>query len=132
MNLNYYVKKDISEKKILLDVFPKNTEKRLTKYRNTLEEITSKYTNIKEAMQKYIDYKYSKMIPTPTVKNELVELREKEEKYFKLYKLLNKDSRFYEEFGLDLLFYKLELYYNNTIKENNDIIKNTDSINKIL
>ena len=62
MNLNYYVKKDISEKKILLDVFPKNTEKRLTKYRNTLEEITSKYTNIKEAMQKYIDYKYSKII----------------------------------------------------------------------
>ena len=128
MNLNYYVKKDISEKKILLDVFPKNTEKRLTKYRNTLEEITSKYTNIKEAMQKYIDYKYSKMIPTPTVKNELVELREKEEKYFKLYKLLNKDSRFYEEFGMDLLFYKLELYYNNTIKENNDIIKEIISI----
>lgn len=128
MNLNYYVKKDISEKKILLDVFPKNTEKRLNKYRDTLDEITLKYTNIKEAMQKYIDYKYSKMIPTPTIKNELVELREKENNYFKLYKLLNKDSRFYDEFGLDLLFYKLELYANNTIKDNNDIIKEIISI----
>lgn len=128
MNFKEYIINDVNEKKVLIDLLPKNTTKRKEKYKDTVLEIKEKYLKSQEDVKKFIDYKYNKLLPTKTEKNIEQELKEIS-KLEELLALGNPLSTFYEKMGFDLLLYDLMHYYDNTLESVNKII--VEFINKI-
>lgn len=123
INFKEYIVNDIEEKKVLIDLLPKNTPRRKEKYIDTVVEIKEKYHDSKEKVQKFINYKYDKLLPKKFVKS--TEAEEKELK--KLNELLilgNPLTSFYEKMGFDLLIYDLMHYYDNSLTEVNKTICN--------
>ena len=121
INFKNYIVNDIEEKKVLIDLLPKNTPRRKEKYIDTVVEIKEKYQDSKEKVQKFINYKYDKLLPKKVAKN--TENEEKELK--KLNELLilgNPLTTFYEKMGFDLLIYDLMHYYDNSLEEVNKTI----------
>lgn len=118
MNFKEYIVNDISEKKVLIELLPKNTPRRREKYIDTIVEIRDKYQESKESVSKFINYKYEKLNPKQTKKN--VESEEKE--LIKLNELLllgNPLTTYYEKMGFDLLMYDLMHYYDNPLENVN-------------
>jgi len=128
MNFKEYIVNDVNEKKVLIDLLPKNTSKRKEKYKDTALEIKEKYLKSKEDVKKFIDYKYEKLLPKKTIKSIELELREIE-KLNELLVLGNPLSTFYEKMEFDLLLYDLMHYYDNSLENVNKVI--VKFINKI-
>ena len=57
INFKEYIVNDIEEKKVLIDLLPKNTTRRKEKFIDTLVEIKDKYQESKSTVQKFINYK---------------------------------------------------------------------------
>jgi hypothetical protein len=128
INFKEYIVNDIEEKKVLIDLLPKNTIRRKEKFIETVEEIKEKYQNSKDSVQKFINYKYDKLLPKKMVKS----TEEEEKELTKLNELLilgNPLTTFYEKMGFDLLLYDLMHYYDNPLEEVNKTI--TQFITKI-
>lgn len=121
MNFKEYIINDVNEKKVLLDLLPKNTTKRKEKYKDTVLEIKDKYLKSKEDVKKFIDYKYEKLLPKKTIKSIELELREIE-KLEELIVLGNPLTTFYEKMEFDLLLYDLMHYYDKSLEEVNKVI----------
>lgn len=129
MNFKEYIVNDIGEKKVLIDLLPKNTPRRKEKYVDTLIEIRDKYQDSKEAVQKYINYKYEKLLPKKV--NKSIENEEKElKKINELLILGNPLTTVYEKMGFDILLYDLMHYYDNSLDDVNNTI--TMFIKKII
>ena len=121
INFKEYIINDIEEKKVLIDLLPKNTKRRKEKIIDTLDEIKAKYQESKETVQKFINYKYDKLLPKRTVKN--TEVEEKElKKLNELLLLGNPLTTFYEKMGFDLMLYDLMHYYDNSLDNVNETI----------
>jgi hypothetical protein len=130
MNFKEYIENDIEEKKVLLNLLPKNTEARLTKYKDTINEIITKYEDSISSTRKYIDYKYKKLYPQVISKKEKEKvLINKIDFYKKLLVETNPVTSFFEKLEFDTSFFKLMKYYDYTIYENNLEILNL--INKL-
>lgn len=121
MNFKEYIVNDISEKKVLIDLLPKNTSRRKEKFINTLVEIKEKYQDTKGSLSKFINYKYEKLLPQQHNKN----TNSEESELAKLNKLLtlgNPLTTLYEKMGFDLLLYDLMHYYDNKLETVNQKI----------
>ena len=121
INFKEYIVNDIEEKKVLIDLLPKNTARRKEKFIDTIVEIRDKYQESKETVQKFINYKYDKLLPKKIAKS--TESEEKElKKLNELILLGNPLTTFYEKMGFDLLLYDLMHYYDNPLEEVNKTI----------
>ena len=121
INFKEYIVNDIEEKKVLIDLLPKNTTRRKEKFIDTISEIKEKYQESKETVRKFINYKYEKMLP----KNQEKSTEKEEKELKKLNELLllgNPLTSFYEKMGFDLLIYDLMHYYDNPLEEVNKTI----------
>jgi len=121
MNFKEYIINDVSEKKILIDLLPQNTQRRKIKYQETIQEIKEKYLTTQSDIKKYIDYKYNKLLPKKQIVNVEQEIRE----LSKLSKLLiigNPQTTFFEKMELDILLYDLMHYYDNSLENVNKTI----------
>ena len=121
INFKEYIVNDIEEKKVLIDLLPKNTTRRKEKFIDTLVEIKDKYQESKATVQKFINYKYDKLLPKKHEKS----THEEEKELRKLNDLLllgNPLTSVYEKMGFDLLLYDLMHYYDNTLEEVNQTI----------
>lgn len=124
MNFKEYIDKDIEEKKILLDLLPMNTEARVRKYKETVDEIVKNYKNILSSVREYVNYKYAKLYPSKIDRSAQIKQKEEEIELFKsLVMITNPKVSFYEKLGFDMLIFDLEHYYNNSLTDNNEIIK---------
>lgn len=124
MNFKEYIDKDIEEKKILLDLLPMNTEARVRKYKETVDEIVKNYKNILSSVREYVNYKYAKLYPNKIDRSAQIKKKEEEIELFKsLVMITNPKVSFYEKLGFDMLIFDLEHYYNNSLADNNEIIK---------
>lgn len=124
MNFKEYIDKDIEEKKILLDLLPMNTEARVRKYKETVDEIVKNYKSILSSVRKYVNYKYAKLYPNKIDRSAQIKKKEEEIELFKsLVMITNPKVSFYEKLGFDMLIFDLEHYYNNSLADNNEIIK---------
>lgn len=124
MNFKEYIDKDIEEKKILLDLLPMNTEARVRKYKETVDEIVKNYKDILSSVKEYVNYKYAKLYPSKIDKSPQIKKKEEEIDLFKsLVMTTNPKVSFYEKLGFDMLIFDLEHYYNNSLTNNNEIIK---------
>ena len=121
MNFKDYIINDINEKKVLIDLLPKNTTRRKEKYIDTLVELKEKYQDSKESVSKFINYKYEKLLPKNTPKNTDAEIKEIR-KLNEILMLGNPITSFYEKMGFDLLLYDLMHYYDIPLDEVNQII----------
>jgi len=121
MNFKEYIVNDVSEKKILIDLLPKNTQRRKQKYQETIEEIKNKYVTTQSDVKKYIDYKYTKLLPIKQQVNIDQETRELN-KLSKLLVLGNPLTSFFEKMELDILLYELMHYYDNSLENVNKTI----------
>ena len=121
MNFKEYISNDISEKKVLIDLLPKNTARRKEKFINTLVEIKDKYQDTKGSLSKFINYKYEKLLPKKTNKNTTSEEKELE-KLNELLTLGNPLTTLYEKMGFDLILYDLMHYYDNKLETVNQKI----------
>lgn len=123
MNFKEYIENDIEEKKVLLNLLPRNTEVRLKKYKETISEIIDKYQTSLDATKAFINYKYEKLFPVDDDKSvQKEELSKKISSYRKLLVLTNPNSSFFERLGFDICFYNLMHYYDRSIFENNKVI----------
>lgn len=121
MNFKEYIVNDVNEKKVLIDLLPKNTSKRKDKYKETVLEIKDKYLKTKDDVKKFIDYKYEKLLPKKNIQsidNEVKEIEKLEE----ILILGNPLSTFYEKMGFDILLYDLMHYYDNSLETVNKVI----------
>lgn len=124
MNFKEYIDKDIEEKKILLDLLPMNTEARVRKYKETVDEIVKNYKNILSSVREYVNYKYAKLYPNKIDRSAQIKKKDEEIELFKsLVMITNPKVSFYEKLGFDMLIFDLEHYYNNSLADNNEIIK---------
>ena len=124
MNFKEYIDKDIEEKKILLDLLPMNTEARVRKYKETVDEIVKNYKSILSSVRKYVNYKYEKLYPNKIDRSAQIKKKDEEIELFKsLVMITNPKVSFYEKLGFDMLIFDLEHYYNNSLADNNEIIK---------
>lgn len=124
MNFKEYIDKDIEEKKILLDLLPMNTESRVRKYKETVDEIVKNYKGILSSVREYVNYKYAKLYPNKIDRSSQIKQKEDEIDRFKsLVMMTNPKVSFYEKMGFDMLIFDLEHYYNNSLTNNNEIIK---------
>lgn len=123
MNFKEYIDKDIEEKKVLLDLLPMNTEARVEKYKETIDEIINHYNAILSNVRDYMNYKYAKLYPKKNDRSKLINQKQQEiESYRNIILKTNPDTSFYEKSGIDMLIFDLEHYYNYSLIENNDII----------
>lgn len=123
MNFKEYIEKDIEEKKALLDLLPMNTEARVKKYKDTITDIIKNYEPTIENTRKYIDYKYKKLYPVTTDRNEMINNYQQSIDAFKKMLVVTNDyASFLERSELDVLILELEHYYNHSLQENNDNI----------
>lgn len=121
MNFKEYIVNDINEKKVLIDLLPKNTARRKEKFIDTIVEIKTKYQESKDSVQKFINYKYEKLLPKKATKS--TDSEEKElKKLNELLLLGNPLTSFYEKMGFDLLLYDLMHYYDNSLENVNQTI----------
>ena len=121
MNFKEYIVNDVNEKKILINLLPKNTARRKEKFINTVVEIKDKYQETKNSLSKFINYKYDKLLPKPNNKNINSELQELD-KLYKLLTLGNPLNTIYEKMGFDFILYDLMHYYDNKLETVNDKI----------
>ena len=121
MNFKEYIVNDVSEKKILINLLPKNTARRKEKFINTVVEIKDKYQETKDSLSKFINYKYDKLLPKPNNKSINQELQEVS-KLNKLLTLGNPLNTIYEKMEFDLLLYDLMHYYDNKLETVNQKI----------
>ena len=124
MNFKEYIDKDIEEKKVLLELLPLNTEARVKKYKDTVNEIISNYQNTLVNVRNFIDYKYEKLLPNkldrdPQIKAKNDQINSVKQNIIET----NPNTSFYEKLGLDMLIFDLEHYYNYSLNENNETIK---------
>ncbi len=123
MNFKEYIDKDIEDKKNLLELLPMNTEARVKKYKDTIDNIIRVYQPSIESTKKYIDYKYNKLYPTKIDRTQQIEqIKSKITVYKENLISTNPNTSYYERLGFDMLIFELEHYYNYTLHENNDII----------
>lgn len=121
INFKEYIVNDIEEKKVLIDLLPKNTTRRKEKFIDTVVEIKEKYQESKESVRKFINYKYEKLLP----KNKEKDTTEEAKELRKLNELLllgNPLTSVYEKMGFDLLLYDLMHYYDNSLDDVNQTI----------
>lgn len=119
---NDYITSDIEDKKVVLDLLPKNTQNRQIKYNETVDEITNEYNMYKSSMSRFILYKYEKLMPKETFVNTSNE--ESRIAYLdKIITLGNPITSFFEKLELDILLYDLVHYYNFSITDINKNIK---------
>lgn len=124
MNFKEYIDKDIEEKKILLDLLPMNTEARVRKYKETVDEIVKNYKSILSSVREYVNYKYAKLYPNKIDRSAQIKQKDEEIEFFKsLVMITNPKVSFYEKLGFDMLIFDLEHYYNNSLADNNELIK---------
>ena len=119
---NDYITSDIKDKKVVLELLPKNTRNRQIKFNDTLVEISHEYSMYKEAMAKFITYKFEKLkpqVPFINTSNEESRINELD----KIMTLGNPITSYFEKLELDIILYDLVHYYNFSISDINKNIK---------
>lgn len=124
MNFKEYIEKDIEEKKALLELLPMNTEARVNKYKETVNDIINNYNELLASVKEYVDYKYAKLYPTKIDRSQQIQQKQDSINSFKeLIMKTNPKISFYEKIGFDMLIFDLEHYYNYSLTDNNETIK---------
>lgn len=119
---NDYITSDIQDKKVVLDLLPKNTQNRQIKYNETVDEIKKEYLMYQSSMSKFILYKFEKLMPKETFINTSNE-ESRIEFLDKIITLGNPITSFFEKLELDTVLYDLVHYYNFSITDINKNIK---------
>ena len=124
MNFKEYIEKDIEEKKSLLGLLPLNTVARVNKYKDKIDEIVAIYQKSISGTRKFIDYKFDKLFPVQVDRSDSIkQVSAMRESFKSLLKAENTITSFYEKLGFDDLIFSLEHYYDYSLEENNQVIK---------